>query len=142
MRIRLSDLREDRGAAAVEFALIMPILFLLVFGIFEFGRAYNAQVSLTGAAREGARVMAIRNDSTCNTSPAGAKYVVTQAASLSPALTCGEVAVTPTSCVPGANVTVTATRVLNYSIPTFVDSNGDGVGSWTVTGKAVMRCGG
>ncbi|HKU29947.1 MAG TPA: TadE/TadG family type IV pilus assembly protein, partial [Arthrobacter sp.] len=41
----------ERGAAAVEFALVAPILVLLVLGIMEFGRAYNAQVSLTNAAR-------------------------------------------------------------------------------------------
>ena len=46
----------DRGAAAVEFALLLPLLLLLVFGIIDFGRALNAQVTLTQAAREGARL--------------------------------------------------------------------------------------
>jgi len=47
--------RSDRGAAAVEFALVAPILILLVVGIAEFGRAYNVQNSLSAAAREGVR---------------------------------------------------------------------------------------
>ena len=49
----------DRGAAAVEFALLLPVLLLLVFGIIDFGRALNAQVTLTQAAREGARMAAL-----------------------------------------------------------------------------------
>ena len=49
----------DRGAAAVEFALLLPLLLLLVFGIIDFGRALNAQITLTQAAREGARLDAL-----------------------------------------------------------------------------------
>ena len=49
----------DRGAAAVEFALLLPMLLLLVFGIIDFGRALNAQITLTQAAREGARLDAL-----------------------------------------------------------------------------------
>ncbi len=52
----------DRGAAAVEFALILPLLVVLVFGITEFGRAYFVQTTLSGAARDGVRVMALQND--------------------------------------------------------------------------------
>ena len=49
----------DRGAAAVEFALVLPVLLLILFGIIDFGRALNAQIELTGAAREGARLEAL-----------------------------------------------------------------------------------
>ena len=49
----------DRGAAAVEFALLLPLLLLIVFGIVDLGRAINAQITLTQAAREGARVLAL-----------------------------------------------------------------------------------
>ena len=52
----------ESGAALVEFAIIAPLLLLLVFGIIEFGRAYNAQNSLTHAAREGAREYAITQE--------------------------------------------------------------------------------
>lgn len=43
------------GAAAVEFALVVPIFLLLVFGIIEFGRAIMVQQILVNASREGAR---------------------------------------------------------------------------------------
>jgi Flp pilus assembly protein TadG len=45
-----------KGVAAVEFALVAPIFFLLVFGLIEFGRIMMVQQSLTNAAREGNRV--------------------------------------------------------------------------------------
>lgn len=54
--------RGDDGAAAVEFALVLPFLLLLVFGMVDFGRAYNAKVTLTHAAREGVRVWALTKD--------------------------------------------------------------------------------
>jgi hypothetical protein len=47
--------RRDRGASLVEFALIAPILFLLLFGTIEFGRAVATFNSVNTAAREGAR---------------------------------------------------------------------------------------
>ncbi len=48
----------DRGAAVVEFALLLPVLLLILFGLIDFGRALNAQITLTQAAREGARLAA------------------------------------------------------------------------------------
>ena len=45
----------DRGAAAVEFALVVPVLFLLVFGIMDYGRLFFDSVSLRQGAREAAR---------------------------------------------------------------------------------------
>jgi Flp pilus assembly protein TadG len=49
----------DRGAVAVEFALLLPFLLLIVLGIIDFGRMLNAQETLTQAAREGARLAAL-----------------------------------------------------------------------------------
>ncbi|MDG5467570.1 TadE/TadG family type IV pilus assembly protein [Deltaproteobacteria bacterium IMCC39524] len=49
------QLREERGAATVEFAVIAGILFLIVFGIIEFGLLLFNQHILTNASREGAR---------------------------------------------------------------------------------------
>lgn len=129
------ELGSERGAAAVEFALVMPLLFLLLFGIFQFGRMYNTKVALTGAVREGARVMAIRNDPTCNASPVGARYITAQSAALNPAVGCGEVNISPSSCVPGANVTVWVERSFTVNIPGYIRT-------FPVRGTAVMRCGG
>ena len=47
--------RAERGSALVELALALPMLILVLVGIVEFGRAVNAYVTISGAAREGAR---------------------------------------------------------------------------------------
>jgi Flp pilus assembly protein TadG len=49
----------DRGAVAVEFALILPVLLLIVVGTIEFGRVYSQWQVYNGAAREGARCAAV-----------------------------------------------------------------------------------
>jgi len=48
--------RDRRGAAAVEFAVIAPVFFLLIFGMIEFGRMVMVQQIITNASREGARI--------------------------------------------------------------------------------------
>ena len=47
--------RNRRGAAVVEFAIVAPVFFLLVFGMIEYGRMVMVQQVLTNASREGAR---------------------------------------------------------------------------------------
>jgi Flp pilus assembly protein TadG len=49
----------DRGAAAVEFALCVPMLVLLIFGSIEFGLAVQARTMIGNAAREGVRVASL-----------------------------------------------------------------------------------
>ncbi|MGE5827804.1 MAG: TadE/TadG family type IV pilus assembly protein [Micromonosporaceae bacterium] len=51
----------DSGAAALEFALVLPVLLIVVFGLIDFGRMLNAQLIASDAAREGARAAAIVN---------------------------------------------------------------------------------
>jgi Flp pilus assembly protein TadG len=46
---------QRKGQALAEFALILPVLFLLIAGIIEFGRGWNIKQAVTDAAREGAR---------------------------------------------------------------------------------------
>jgi Flp pilus assembly protein TadG len=53
--------KRQEGQAIVEFALIAPIFLLLVFGVVEFGRAWNVYQTLTDAVREGARTAAVAN---------------------------------------------------------------------------------
>jgi len=54
-------LRDETGAAIVEFAIILPILMLLVMGIIQFGFIFNGQITLTSAVREGARYAVVGN---------------------------------------------------------------------------------
>lgn len=55
MRTRRQLRRRERGQTLAEFAIILPIVFLLIAGFVDLTRVYNAWVSVEGAAREGAR---------------------------------------------------------------------------------------
>ena len=49
----------ERGAVAVEMALVMPLLVGMIIGIIDFSRIFNAELQLSQAAREGARLAAL-----------------------------------------------------------------------------------
>lgn len=121
-----TDLK-SRGAIAVEFALVAPLLLALITGIVEFANAYNAQISVTQAAREAARTMAVKN------SQADAKAAAVAGA---PGLTGAfGYTFTPTACAPDTTVKVT----LTYSAPTMTGLFGSSV---NLSGVGAMRCGG
>jgi len=61
MRLRL---RQERGAAAVEFAIVASVLVMLVFGVLEFGLGFWQVQNLRAATREGARAAAVRGSTT------------------------------------------------------------------------------
>jgi Flp pilus assembly protein TadG len=54
--------RKSRGQAMVEFALLSTMLFLLVMGIFDFGRAIAVYINIAEAAHEGARQLVLRSN--------------------------------------------------------------------------------
>jgi Flp pilus assembly protein TadG len=54
-----AKLRSVRGQALVEFALVLPMILILLVGILEFARAWNAHQVITDAAREGARIAVV-----------------------------------------------------------------------------------
>jgi Flp pilus assembly protein TadG len=66
--IRILGKRRRRGVATVEFALIASVLFLMVFGIIEFSRAFMVVHILTDTAREGCRVAVVGGKSTSDIS--------------------------------------------------------------------------
>ncbi len=50
----------EKGQSLVEFALVAPIFFLMLFAIVDFGMAFHAWITVTNSAREGARIGAVR----------------------------------------------------------------------------------
>jgi hypothetical protein len=65
-RPRSGLLRQDRGAEVAEAAVILPVLFLLLFSIYWFGRGFNVYGTINHAAREGARAAAVPACATCD----------------------------------------------------------------------------
>ncbi len=130
---------QERGAVAVEMAILLPLLLLILIGILEFGRVLNVQVSLTEAAREGARYAAIHHSD---------PGLDVQGTALAAAPTLAGLGVTVTdnasSCTSGANVQVT-TSVTLPSMTGFLDAGffgAPGIFPLSMTGVGVMRCGG
>lgn len=57
-------LRSKKGQALVETALTLPLLLLVLMGIIEFGRIFNAELIVANASREGARYLALHSTDT------------------------------------------------------------------------------
>ncbi|MDR6505367.1 TadE/TadG family type IV pilus assembly protein [Arthrobacter oryzae] len=131
--------QKDRGAVAVEMAIVLPVLLLLLIGIMEFGRAFNVQVSLTQAAREGARHAAIHYDDASLDVAGTASAAAPSLAGLGMTVTSNA-----SSCAAGSDVTVTTSLTLP-SLSGFLDAGffgGSVIFPLNMTGVGVMRCGG
>jgi Flp pilus assembly protein TadG len=88
----VSGRRGQRGAAIVEFAVVLPIMLMLVFGIIDFGVVLHNRGLVGNGAREGARVGAV------NPSVAAITTAARNASNISPAT---DVTVTATCAKPG-----------------------------------------
>jgi Flp pilus assembly protein TadG len=115
----------ERGSVLVEAALILPILLLLVFGIIDFSRAYNAKQALTHASREAVRVFVVTEDAAKTQAAFAAAVVALDGATLDPM---------GAGCTPGEQVTATARYTFDFLVIPFASVNMDT--------EAVMRCGG
>jgi len=129
----------ERGAVAVEFALIAPLLLALIAGVVEFSYAYNTQISLSQAAREAARTYAVTKvwSKATDAGIAGAP---------GSGLTASDFTLTPTTC-SGADMTVHVTVKHTFKSPTgfalkVQGSNISFSKTFVTTGVGAMRCGG
>lgn len=107
-------MKNEQGQTMTEFALVLPILVVLLFGIIQFGIAFNNYVTLTDAVRAGARKAAVSRNLS---DPAGAcKAAVLAAADnldktdLSTNLSCSS------TWAPASDVTVTADYKYDISL--------------------------
>jgi Flp pilus assembly protein TadG len=82
LRAKRARQRGERGQSLVEFALIAPVFFILVFGIVDFGLGLRAWITVTNSAREAARYAAV----TCATASADEDLVVDRAVNTSAGL--------------------------------------------------------
>jgi Flp pilus assembly protein TadG len=68
------------GSEIAEAALVLPILFMLLLGIYWFGRAFNVYATINHAAREGARVAVAQTCATCGNTQTSLTTIGTQVA--------------------------------------------------------------
>ncbi len=137
-RRRAATDSRDRGSVAVEFALLLPVLLLIIFGTIDFGRAINAQITLTQAAREGARLASVGDSSS---------VVTTRTQSAATGLS--NVTVTVTTCAAGAGMGVDGVVSVSYPF-TFITPVGAfasmfgsasfGSSTLTLTAKGELPC--
>jgi Flp pilus assembly protein TadG len=96
--------RNQRGASAVEFAVVAPVFFLLIFGMIEYGRMVMVQQVITNASREGCR-RAVIDGSTYNDVQAAVNNYLTSAGIKNTTLTVNPNP--PNTATAGSPVTVT-----------------------------------
>jgi Flp pilus assembly protein TadG len=141
---RLAFARREDGVAAVEFAVLLPVLLLIVFGILDFGRAMNYKNELTQLANQAARYAAVNRDPADPTSPfpscAALKSYLSDPANvdtpeMADMIKHGTVTITPGSTV-GDPVTVKLTTTFSF-LP-FI-SSAIGAASSSLSGEATMR---
>ena len=121
--------RGQRGVAAVEAALVLPVLLLLIMGIVDLGRALATKQEVTHATREAVRVYAVTHDH----DQAVAAFTAGTAG-----LTCSAPSISPEPCTEGEQVAVSAACQFDFVTPL-----GDRLPMASQIGStAVMRCGG
>lgn len=112
---RVNRLRSDNGQTAAEFALVAPLLLVLVLGAIQFGYVFNTWVTLTDAARAGARKAIVARFNGGTTTQAS-QAVYDSASSLDSS----KLAVSVTDDqwnTPGSQVTVTASYPYRIDVP-------------------------
>jgi Flp pilus assembly protein TadG len=136
--------RSEDGVALVEFALVLPVLVLLLFGMLDFGKAFNYWIDETHLANEGARLAAVNR----NPAPSGTtlqEYIRDQATT--PELRDGG---TPSVTSPlevciefpaGTNVgdPVKVTVETTYQWLGVITGQMPGLSAATIRGQATMR---
>jgi Flp pilus assembly protein TadG len=121
-------LKSEKGQNLVEFALVVPLLLLLVIGIAEFGRAWMTKNILTGAAREAVRIMAVQTGNV-TTATARADNILNSAG-----ITTANVSVNDApSAFEAVSVTVT------YNFPVVLAGFIPGLDNITLTSTTTMR---
>jgi Flp pilus assembly protein TadG len=102
-RPRARAVHDERGAAAVEFAIVASIFFLLVFGIIDFGFGFHTWNGTANAAREGARRAAVDPNVTSIVSRARSAVSYLDPTKLTVAVTCSRGSASFTPCPASAS---------------------------------------
>jgi Flp pilus assembly protein TadG len=125
-------LRQSRGAAVIEFGIVAPILFLIIWAIIAFGQGYTRLNVLTGALRHGARVASTLND------PCVVQKALVDSAVSQHSMAFGA-HVDVTSAAYSVNCSATEVRVRVNNYPLFSGVDFFGIDSLLVTREAVFK---
>jgi Flp pilus assembly protein TadG len=144
-------LRTDRGAAAVEFALVAPLFIMLVFGVISFGIVFAQNLALGNGAREAAR-SAVVEDRTCGqietTATDAANSIAMDGADVTVSIKIGQSASTAVdACTGGDSTKPCAGSVAGDSIYIRLDFTSHLIiplavvkDSYPLAGNGVFRC--
>lgn len=159
-RTRHRGARAERGAAAVEFAIVLTVLLLILLGIIDFGRLLFVSQAVKSASREGARTAVINGNtgadvfnSANNSANAAAslsaggapmRVAATSSAPVTYTLTSSSTGVTNSQLCPGSGpVTVAVSIDFRWLTPLGALpglSSGGLQGTRTVNSSTTMRC--
>lgn len=140
---------DSAGVAAVEFALVLPLLLLLILSLIDFGRLFFVQISITSASREGARYSSLYSNGA--PTPQNVADLVNASSSgvanLSQLSSNATLNVTQTPCSTitlNENTTVDVSTNFKWLLPvgvvSLVSPNSSLVNDFTISSKGVMRC--
>jgi Flp pilus assembly protein TadG len=148
-RFRKGAFFNETGATAVEFALILPLLLVLIIGLIDFGRMGFVQVSVTSASREGARYSSLYSSGLTSTQLIS-DFVQTTSPStarVSQLDSTGALTVTASMCsstTSGENTSVTVTTNFKWLLPvnliSIVNPSANWINDFTISSTGVMRC--
>lgn len=124
-------MKSEKGQSIVEFALVVPLLILLLFGIIDFGRTFHAYLAIDHAGREAARTASVGGTDAEISSVAlanGSSIKLSEK---------GTFVISPSESdrESGENVTITITYPIDFLTPVI----GNIVGSFDLTNITVMR---
>jgi len=122
-RSQIRSLRSDRGQTAVEFALVAPFLVMLLLAVLQLGITFNHYLTVTDAARAGARRAIVAR--IAGVTPAAIEASVRAAASGLDQSKLKVVVADPTWTVAGSDVTVTVTYPYSIDVLGVVVKSGD-----------------
>ncbi len=128
------DKGNERGAGVVEFALVLPLLMMLVFGTIQFGLLYNRQQALHAPAREGARLAALPSATSAEINQRAMDALDGIPMSTTPTVTITPAVNRPCEGRLGQTVKVVVTVPTTIEIPVW------GTESKTLTGRGEFRC--
>jgi Flp pilus assembly protein TadG len=139
MAVTRSRWASERGAELIEFAIVLPILMLIIAGIVDFGMMFRTYEAVTNAAREGARVGVLPGYGAADVQSRVDAYLAASGLSGTHTTVVANIPVTTTAgTFTASSVTLTYTyqfTVLSAAAPLF----GGNFGSIALKARSVMR---